>query len=148
MMDIPDDLNDPGRHRGNDPPPDTGRTVRSPGGPDPGSGSATPTPARYQLLRHTDADRFRLRAHPPRAVVDGVDDGYEEVGQYGTPGAVQDALADLPERPYHIVFEVGDGDEVFLERDSARDHPWLGNPEYAVATFFTDPDAAAEYAGE
>jgi hypothetical protein len=77
-----------------------------------------------------------------------VDDGYEEVGQYGTPGAVQDALADLPERPYHIVFEVGDGDEVFLERDSARDHPWLGNPEYAVATLFTDPDAAAEYAGE
>lgn len=149
MTDVPDDLTTEGTHRGNEPPEDTGRTVRSPEGPDPSTGSAQETPALFQVMRAADdADRsgFRIRTHPPRRVVEDADDGYEEVAQVHTPDSLREVLGDLPEGPYHVVFEVHDDGEVYVEHDAALDHPWLFKPRYDLATLFPTADAASAYA--
>lgn len=146
--DLPDDLTAQGSHRAHPPPNDTGRTVRSPTGPDPAQGSATVTPALFQVMEgaHDDTSgRIRIRTHPPRRVVEDADDGYREVAQARTPGDLRDALSDLPDRADHAVFEVHDDGEVYVEPDASLDHPWLAQPRYDVVTFFPSAEAAQEY---
>lgn len=146
MSDVPDDLTTEGTHRGGDPPEDTGRTVRAPDGPDDGAKDARTTPARFQLMKHKDALRYRVRAFPPRTVVSDADDGYTEVDQFTHPDDLREALVDLPDATFTIVFEDPDADAPFVERTTSATHPWLGKPQYDVATLFTDPEAAQAYA--
>lgn len=145
---VPSDLTTEGSHRGNDPPTETGRTVRSPTGPDPASGSAQVTPALFQVMRATDGETVRIRVHPPRRVVEEADDGYSEVAQLRTPDALRETLDSLDSGDGHAVFEVHDSGEVYVEHETSLDHPWLTKPEYDVATFFRSAEAAAEYADD
>jgi len=145
---IPRDLTTEGSHRGNDPPTDTGRTVRSPTGPDPASGSAHVTPALFQVMQATDGETVRIRVHPPRRVVEDADDGYTEVAQRRTPDALRETLDAMAAASYHAVFEVHDTGEICVEQETSLDHPWVTKPEYDVATFFRSADAATDYAND
>ena len=153
MSDVPDDLTTEGRHRGASPSSDTGRTVRSPTGPDPGSGSAHKIPALFQVMTadgDATADRIRIRTHPPRRVVDDVDDGFEEVAQTSTPDDLSDVLDELPDMKYYMVFETSGDDEteteVLVEERAALDHPWLFENRYDVVTLFPSSEDGAAYA--
>lgn len=144
MTDVPDDLTSEGTHRGNEPPADTGRTVRSPEGPDPGSGSANEAPALFQLMTEVEGDSVRVRIHPPRRMVDTADEGYEELAQVYTPDDLRKAVEELPADEYHIVYEAPDRSEVRTE--TARlDNASLYKPTYDLATLFQSSEAASEY---
>jgi hypothetical protein len=146
MTDVPDDLTDVGRHRGNDPPTDTGQEVRSPSGPDPDSTPADPAPALFQVVRAADPDRVQVRVHSPRADVPPPEDGPDELGQYRTVEALREALADAAIEGYTAVFEDAAADKVLTDADVTPDHAWIGQPRYETITFFADAAAADEYA--
>lgn len=145
MTDVPDDLTSVGRHRGNDPLPDTGQEVRSPEGPDPDSKPATPSPALYQVVRASDPNRVQIRVHSPRADVSVPEDGPEEIGQYRTVNALRDALTGADIDGYTAVFEDTEADKVLTDSNVTPDHAWIGRPRYETITFFADADAADEY---
>ncbi len=144
MTEIPDDLTSEGTHRGNAPPNDTGRTVRSPEGPDPGSGSAHEAAALFQLMTQVEGDTARIRLHPPRRMVDSADEGYEEIAQVYTPDDLREAVEELPADEYHIVYEAPDRHEICTE--TARlDDAGLYRPTYELATLFPSSEAASDY---
>lgn len=145
MSDIPDDLTDVGTHYGNQPPPETGQTVRSPEGPDPSTASARPSPALFQVVRSASEDRLTVRAHSARAEVSTPDEG-EEVGQYRTVEALRNALQDLEIGGWAAVFEDSEADRTLVDTDVDLDHPWIGQSRYPRITFFADPDDANAFA--
>lgn len=151
MTDVPDDLTSEGTHRGNEPPSDTGRTVRSPEGPDPGSGSAKEAPALFQVMKAADGEPIRVRLHPPRRMVGTTDDGYEEIAQVYTPEDLRKALEDQAADQdaavddYHIVYESHDPAEVRTE-SAHLDDAALYRPTYDVATLFRSSEDASTYA--
>lgn len=145
MTDVPDDLTSVGRHRGNDPPTETGQEVRSPDGPDPETKSAEPTPALFQVLRTADPDRVQVRAHSPRADVPSPEDDTEELGRPRTVDALRDALKNAEIDGSTAVFEDAEADRVLTDTSVTPDHAWIGRPRFETITFFADEDAASEY---
>lgn len=143
MSDVPDDLTSVGRHRGHQPPEETGQTVSSPDGPDPSAGLARRTPALFQLLRPAE-NRLQIRAHPPRAQVSAPDDA-DEVGRYRSAEALHDALASEGVAGWTGVFEDVEADRVLTD-DVTADHAWIGQPRYPTITLFADAEDAASYA--
>lgn len=147
MNDIPEDLTTVGTHRGNDPPPDTGQTVRSPEGPNPSAGTAQPSPALFQVIRAPSDDQLTVRAHSARAEVSPPDDG-EELGRYQTVDALRSTLAEADIEGWSAVFEDDDADRVLVETDVTADHAWIGQPRYSTITFFADAKDATTFAEE
>ena len=145
MADLPDDLTDVGAHQGNDPPPETGQTVRSPGGPDPSASDAQRSPALFQVVRESAENRLTVQAHSARAEAAPPDDG-AEVGQYRTVEALRDALATEGVQDRVAVFEDVKADRVLVETDVDADHAWIGQPRYSSVTFFATEDAAQAFA--
>lgn len=145
MTDVPDDLTTVGRHRGNDPPTETGQEVRSPDGPNPETKSAEPTPALFQVVRATDPDRVQVRAHSPRADVPSPEDGPEELGRHRTLDALRDALTNAEIDGSTAVFEDAQADRVLTDTNVTPEHAWIGRPRFETITFFADEDAASEY---
>lgn len=149
MADLPDDLTAVGRHRGNDPKPDTGQEVRSPEGPDPESNPATPAPALFQLVRNTTRDRVQVRVHSSRAEEPPApDDNHAELGQYRSPDALRDALRDTSIEGRTAVFEDANSETVLTDDDITPDHAWIGQPRYERITFVADEDAVADYVSD
>lgn len=145
MADIPDDLTDVGAHHGNQPPPDTGQTVRSPTGPDPEGTDARPSPALFQVVRTPSENRLTVHAHSARAEVAAHDEG-EEVGQYRTVAALRDALADEGIEEGAAVFEDAEAGRVLVETEVAADHAWVGQSRYPTITFFESAEEARAFA--
>lgn len=145
MADIPDDLTDVGAHRGNEPPPETGQTVRSPKGPDPGAGAAQPSSALFQLVREPSENRLTVSTHSARAELSDPEKG-EEVGRYRTEEALRAALADEGIEGGAAVFEDPEANRVLVEADVAADHAWIGQPRYPVVTFFETTEEAEAFA--
>ena len=145
MAGLPEDLSAIGTHRGNDPEPETGQTVRSPTGPDPNATEAQPAPALFRVVRASSGDRLSIRAHSARAEVPAPEDG-DEVGRHRTVEALRDALADLGLDEYVAVFEDAEADRVLVEEDVSADHAWVGQLRYPRVTFFRDLDAARAFA--
>ena len=143
MTDIPDDLTDVGAHHGNDPPPETGQTVRSPEGPDPSPSDAQPSPALFQVVR-TPAGRLFVQAHSARAEVSAPEEG-EEVGRARTAEALRTILADEGIDGMTAVFEDAEADRSLVESDVRPDHAWIGQPRYPRITFFENEDDARDY---
>ncbi len=146
MVDIPDDLTDVGVHHGNQPPPDTGQTVRSPTGPDPGANEARSSPALFQVVRTPSKDRLAVHAHSARAEVAAPDEG-EEVGQYRTVAALRDALTDEGIEGWAAVFEDAEADRVLVETNVTADHAWIGQSRYPTITLFESAEEARAFAG-
>lgn len=146
MDDIPDDLTDVGDHHGNDPPPETGQTVRAPEGPDPGASDAQPSPALFQLVRRASEDRLAVQAHSARAQVTPPDDG-TEIGQYRTVEDLREALADEGIDGRAAVFEDAESDRLLVETDVTADHAWIGQPRYPTITVFETEEDARAFAG-
>lgn len=145
MTDIPDDLTDVGAHHGNQPPPDTGQTVRSPTGPDPGGTEARRSPALFQVVRASDGNRLTVQAHSARVEEVAPDEG-TEVGRYRTGAALRDALADEGIEGWAAVFEDAEADRVLVETDVTADHAWIGQPRYPTITFFDSAEEARTFA--
>lgn len=145
MADLPDDLTDVGSHHGNEPPPETGQTVRSPEGPDPSASDAHPAPALFQVVRGPDENRVTVQAHSARAEVPAPDEG-KEMGQYRTVEALREALETAEIDGWAAVFEDTEADRVLVEPDVTADHTWIGQPRYATITLFADPDDATAFA--
>ncbi|MFB6273414.1 MAG: hypothetical protein ABEL51_11025 [Salinibacter sp.] len=147
MTDIPDDLTDVGAHHGNDPPPETGQTVRSPEGPDPSAADAQPSPALFQVIRASSPKRLVVRAHSARAEVSASEEGEEE-GRYRTVAALRAALADEGIDEMAAVFDDAETDRRLVESDVSADHVWIGQPRYPTITFFQAHKDARAFAGE
>lgn len=147
MTDIPDDLSAVGTHHGNPSPSETGQTVRSPEGPDPGSFDAEPSPALFQVVRLSNDRRGQLtvQAHSPRAQVSSPEDG-EEIGQYRTLEALRKALSEVDADGWTGVFEDLEADRLLVESDVTPDHAWIGQLRYPTITLFEDPDEATAFA--
>lgn len=146
MTDLPDDLTSVGRHRGNEPPTDTGQEVRSPAGPDPGSTPAAPTPALFQVVRSPDASRIQIRVHSARAEISPPEDeDTEEIGQYRSLDDLRAALSDVDLDGRVAVFEDAESDTVVTDADVSPDHPWIGQPRYERITFVPDEGAVSDY---
>ncbi len=145
MADLPEDLSDVGTHRGNDPKPETGQTVRSPTGPDPNANEAQPAAALFVMVRASSGDRLSIRAHSARAEVPAPDDG-DEVGRYRTVETLREALADAGIDGSVAVFEDVEANRVLVEEDVSADHAWIGQPRYPRITFFQDADEARAFA--
>lgn len=145
MADIPDDLTDVGSHHGNQPPPETGQTVRSPEGPDPSGSEARPSPALFQLVRTPSENRLTVHAHSARAEVSAPDEG-EDVGQYRTAAALQEALAEEGVEGRAAVFEDAEAGRMLVETDVSADHAWIGQARYPTITFFETAEAAEAFA--
>lgn len=145
MADIPDDLTDVGAHHGNQPPPETGQTVRSPSGPDPSGTSAQPSPALFQVVRVPSENRLTVRAHSPRAEVSAPEEG-KEVGRFRTVDALREALADVGVDGRAAVFEDAEVNRVLVETNVTAGHPWIGQPRYPTITFFDTAEEAEAFA--
>lgn len=145
MADIPDDLTDVGAHRGNEPPPKTGQTVRSPEGPDPSGADAQRSPALFQVVREVSENRLTVQAHSARAELEDPEEG-EEVGRYRTSEALQEALSDVGIDGKAAVFEDIEADHVLVETDVSADHAWIGQPRYPTITFFETAEDAEAFA--
>lgn len=145
MTDIPDDLTDVGTHHGNEPPPETGQTVRSPEGPDPSASEARSSAALFQLVRFPSEHRLTVHAHSARAEVSPPDEG-EEVGKYRTDTALREALADENIDGMVAVFEDAETDRMLMEADVTADHAWIGQPHYPTISFFESADEAESFA--
>lgn len=145
MTDIPDDLTDVGIHHGNQPPPDTGQTVRSPTGPDPETTEATPSPALFQVVRPPSENRLTVYAHSARAEVSTPDEG-EEVAQCRTVAALREALRDVSLDGHAAVFEDAEADRVLVETTVTADHAWIGQSRYPTITFFESAEEAQAFA--
>jgi len=146
MTDLPDDLSDVGTHRGNDPEPETGQTVRSPTGPDPNATEAQPALGLFVVVRAPSGQRLSIQAHSPQAEVGEPDDG-EEVGRYHSVEALRDALVDTAEMDAYVaVFEDAEADRVLVEDDVSARHPWIGKPRYPRITLFRDGEEADAFA--
>lgn len=147
MADLPDDLTSIGRHKGNDPIPETGQEVRSPEGPDPDSSPASPAPALFQLLRDSANDRVQIRVHSARSEDPPVpDDGdIEEVGQYRSVEALRDALAEASIEDQIAIFEDATADKVLTDDAVTPSHNWIGQPRYERITFVADEAAVSDY---
>jgi len=145
MTDIPDDLTDVGAHHGNQPPDETGQTVRSPEGPDPGASDAQPSSALFQVLRDASTDRVTIRAHSARAEVKPPEEG-EEIGRYRTVEGLRDALAGIGLDERVAVFDDVEANRVLVDADVTADHPWLGQARYPTVTFFETTDEARAFA--
>lgn len=147
MSDIPEDLTDVGTHHGNQPPPDTGQTVRSPEGPDPNAGTAQPSPALFQVIRGPSEDRLTVRTHSARAEMSPPDEG-EELDQYRTVDGLQSALSEADIEGWSAVFEDTEADRVLVETDVTAEHAWIGQPRYSTIHFFANAEDAATVAEE
>ncbi|PQJ33585.1 hypothetical protein BSZ35_02310 [Salinibacter sp. 10B] len=146
MDDLPDDLTSVGSHHGNQPPTETGQEVRSPSGPDPDSTPASPTPALFQLVRETDANRIQVRVHSARAQVSSPEaETIEEVGQYRTVDELRTALREAPIEGRIAIFEDAKTETVLTDDDATADHPWIGQPRYERITFVSDDAAVSNY---
>jgi len=145
MADLPEDLSGVGTHRGNDPAPETGQTVRSPTGPDPNATEAQPAPALFVVVQAASGDRLSIRAHSARADVSAPEDG-EEVGRYRTVEALRRGLAGVEMDADVAVFEDAEADRVLVEEDVSADHAWIGKPRYPRITLFQNSDAAHAFA--
>lgn len=146
MADLPDDLTSVGRHRGNDPKPDTGQEVRSPEGPDPETNPATPAPALFQLVQDSTTDRIQIRVHSARTEDPPAPDGdVEEIGQYRSTDALREALRDASIEGRTAVFEDAESETVLTEDEASPDHAWIGQPRYERITFVADADAVSDY---
>lgn len=143
MSDVPDDLTSIGRHRGNEPPTETGQEVRSPSGPEPDAKPADPSRALFQVVRASD--RLQIRVHSPRAQVPAPEEDLSEVGQYRTADALRSALEEVEIDGWTAVFEDAQTGKVLTDPDATADHAWIGNPRYETITFFADEDAANDY---
>lgn len=146
MSDIPDDLTAIGTHHGNEPPPDTGQSVRSPEGPDPGSEPVKISDALFQLIRDPDYPNGRLevRTYTARAVVSEPDEG-EEVGQYRTVEALREVLGDVSIEGTTAVFEDAEAGRFLVDPEVRPDHAWIGQARYPRITFFADQEAATQF---
>jgi hypothetical protein len=145
MTDIPDDLTTVGAHHGNDPPPETGQTVRSPEGPDPSASDASPSRALFQVVRTPSENRLTVRAHSARAEVSAPEEG-EEVGTYRTEDALREALADEGVDGMGAVFEDAEANRVLVETDVTADHAWIGQLRYPTIAFFETVAEAEAFA--
>ena len=145
MTDIPDDLTDVGSHHGDEPPPETGQTVRSPEGPDPSASDARPSPALFQLVRTPSESRLTVHAHSARAEVSVPEEG-EEVGQYRTEQALRDALQNEGIDGMTAVFVDAEADRTLVEADVTADHAWIGQPRYPTIAFFASAEEAESFA--
>lgn len=145
MTDIPDDLTDVGAHHGNEPPPETGQTVRSPEGPDPSESEAQPSPGLFQLIRPAAGDRLKVQVHSARAEVPAPEEG-EEVGRHRTVDALRTALAEEGVDEMAAVFEDADVDRLLVERNVTAEHVWIGQPRYPTITFFPSAEDAQAFA--
>ena len=145
MTDIPDDLTTVGAHHGNDPPPETGQTVRSPEGPDPSASDASPSRALFQVVRTPSENRLTVRAHSARAEVSAPEEG-EEVGTYRTEDALREALADKGVDGMGAVFEDAEANRVIVETDVTADHAWIGQLRYPTVAFFETVAEAEAFA--
>lgn len=145
MSELPDDLTDVGIHRGNQPPTETGQTVRSPEGPDPRAFEAQPSPALFQVVRSSTAPRLTVRVHSARAELEEPTEG-EEVGQYRTPEALREALSAEGIAEMVAVFEDVEANRVLVETDVTADHAWIGQPRYSTIAFFETRDDAHAFA--
>ena len=145
MADLPDDLSDVGTHRGNDPEPETGQTVRSPTGPDPNATEAQPALSLFVVVRAPSGKRLSIQAHSPQAEVAGPDEG-EEVGRYRTVEALREALADTEMDEYVAVFEDVEANRVLVEDDVSARHAWIGKLRYPRITLFQDAEEAGAFA--
>ena len=145
MTDIPDDLTNVGAHHGNQPPPETGQTVRSPTGPDPGATEARRSPALFQVVRAADEGRLTVQAHSARAKVPAPDEG-TEVGRYRTGTALREALTDEGIEGGTAVFKDAEANRVLVETDVTADHAWIGQPRYPTITFFDSAEEARAFA--
>jgi hypothetical protein len=145
MTDVPDDLTSVGRHRGNEPPTETGQEVRSPEGPDPETTPADPSPALFQVLRASDPNLVQIRVHSPRAEVPAPEEEVDEIGQYRTVDGLRDALTEAEIDSDWAVFVDAEANRVLTDANVTPDHAWIGRPRFETITFFADEDAAAEY---
>lgn len=145
MTDIPDDLTDVGFHRGNPSPRETGQTVRSPEGPDPGASEAQPSTALFQLVRTPSERRLTVRSHSARAEVPAPEEG-EEVGQYRTVDALREALAEAGVEGMAAVFEDAEANRVLVDDDVTAEHTWIGQARYPTIVFFEAPEDARAFA--
>ena len=145
MTDIPDDLTTVGAHHGNDPPPETGQTVRSPEGPDPSASDASPSRALFQVVRTPSENRLTVCAHSARAEVSAPEKG-EEVGTYRTEDALREALADEGVDGMGAVFEDAEANRVLVETDVTADHAWIGQLRYPTIAFFETVAEAEAFA--
>jgi len=143
MSNLPDDLTDVGVHRGNQPPTETGQTVRSPEGPDPRGSDARPSPALFQLVQSSTEPHLTVHAHSARAEVQGPEEG-EEVGTYRTPDALRGALSERRIADTVAVFE--DADRALVVTDVTPEHAWIGQPRYPTIAFFETRDDAESFA--
>jgi hypothetical protein len=145
MADIPSDLTDVGTHHGNQPPTETGQTVRSPEGPDPSTADAQPSSALFQVVRAPSGDRLKIRVHSARTKTSPPDEG-EEIGTYRTAEALRSALADANVDGWTGVFEDPEADRVLVDPDVTADHVWIGQARYSTVTLFADDYAATTFA--
>lgn len=145
MADIPDDLTDVGTHHGKDAPTETGQTVRSPEGPDPGAEEAQATQALFQIVRAPSGDQISVELHSPRAELSAPEEG-EELGQYRAVDALRNALAEAGIDGWTAVFEDPDARAPIVSSDVTPDHSWIGQRNYRTITFFADPEAARTFA--
>lgn len=145
MSDLPDDLTDVGVHRGNEPPTETGQTVRSPEGPDPEASDAQPSPALFQLVQTSTEPRLTVRAHSARAEVEEPEDG-DEVGRYRTPDALREALSEVGIAGMVAVFEDAEANRVLVDADVTPEHAWIGQKRYPTIAFFETRDEAEAFA--
>lgn len=145
MSELPDDLTGVGVHRGNQPPTETGQTVRSPEGPDPGASDAEPSSALFQIVRFPTDSRLVVRAHSARAEVEAPEEG-EEVGQYRTVDGLREALLEVGIADTVAVFEDAEADRVLVDADVTAEHAWIGQPRYPTIAFFETRDEAEAFA--
>jgi hypothetical protein len=145
MTDIPDDLTDVGVHHGNEPPPETGQTVRSPEGPTPSGAEAQPSPGLFQVIRPSAEDRIKVEVYPARAEVPPPEEG-EEVGRYRTVEALRAALADDGIDGRAAVFEDAEVGRLLVENTVNAEHAWIGQPRYPTITFFPTAEDARAFA--
>lgn len=145
MADTPDDLTSVGTHHGNQPPDETGQTVRSPKGPDPNSTQAQASPALFQVVIDSSKNSVSVLTHSARAEVPSPDEA-DDVVQVHTVEALREALAEAGIDGWTAVFEEVDSAGVRVDPDASPDHVWIGQVRYPTITFFADPEDATAYA--
>ncbi|PSQ95205.1 MAG: hypothetical protein BRD55_11860 [Bacteroidetes bacterium SW_9_63_38] len=147
MDDLPDDLPSVGRHRGNDPPTETGKEVRSPEGPAPDSSPASPAPALFQLIHAPDRDRLQIRVHSARTEEPPMPDADDvtEIGQYRSVDDLRTALREKSIEGRVAVFEDAESETVLTDEDVTPSHAWIGQPRYERITFVADAGDVSDY---
>jgi hypothetical protein len=102
------------------------------------------SPRTYQLVFDRSLGCHQVRSSDQQAEGDQCD----ILGRFETGGDLLAALADVPDKPLHVVFEDLSGGDIFADEVSHLSDNWLGEGNFDRVTFFSTAERAEQYVAD